>query len=101
MSVANEDAVVLSGPLDGRCSATVRSALYAHIERYPDRDVVVDLSQVESIDLTTLNLLAAAALRLRLGGSGRRVVLRGLSPSVRRVIAFGGLRRLFLVERGG
>ena len=98
MEVAEDGAaVVLSGRLDGRCSARVRTALYEHIDRHPDRDVVVDLTEVESIDLTTLNLLAAAALRVE--RSGRRVVLRGLSPALRRVLAFGGWRRLFRIER--
>jgi anti-anti-sigma factor len=98
VEVSQEDAaVVLSGRLDGRCSASVRAALHEYIDQHPDRDVVVDLTEVESIDVTMLNLLAAAALRVE--RTGRRVVLRGLSPSVRRVIAFGGWRRLFRVER--
>jgi anti-anti-sigma factor len=98
VEVAKEDdAVVLDGRLDGRCSAHVRAALYQHIEQYPARDVVVDLTRVESIDVTTLNLLAAAALRLE--RTGRRLVLRGVSPSLRRVLAFRGWRRLFRVER--
>jgi anti-anti-sigma factor len=97
VEVADDAAVVLSGRLDGRCSANVRAALYEHIDQHPSRDVVVDLTQVESIDVTTLNLLAAAALRVE--RTGRRVVLRGLSPSLRRVIAFGGWRRFFRVER--
>jgi anti-anti-sigma factor len=75
----------------------VRELLYEHIGQQPSRDVVVDLTQVESIDVTTLNLLAAAALRCE--RAGRRVVLRGLSPSLRRVIAYGAWRRLFHVER--
>lgn len=98
MEVAEEDAaVVLSGRLDGRCSDRVRTLLYEHIGRHPDRDVVVDLTEVESIDVTTLNLLAAAALRLE--RTGRRIVLRGLSPTLRRLIAYGGWRRLFRIER--
>ena len=99
MEVVDDEAVVLSGPLDGRCSAQVRTALYEHIERHPHRDIVVDLSGVDSVDVTTLNLLAAAALRVE--RSGRRIVLRGVSPSLRRLIAFGGWRRLLRVERVG
>jgi anti-anti-sigma factor len=89
--------LALSGHLDGRCSSEVREQLYAHIDGHPDEDVVVDLSGVESIDATALRLLAVAALRVE--RAGRRIVLRGCSPALRRVFAFGAWRRLFLLER--
>ena len=91
------DAITLTGRLDGRCSAEVREALYEHIEQHPDEDVVVDVTAVESIDVTVLNMLATAALRLE--RAGRHVVLRGCSPALRRVLAFGSWRRLFRLER--
>lgn len=91
------DAISLSGRLDGRCSAEVRQALYEHIDRHPDEDVVVDLTQVESIDLTVWNTLATAALRVE--RAGRKVILRGCSPALRRVVAFSSQRRLFRMER--
>ncbi len=91
-------AIALSGHLDVRCSAEVRETLYAHIDGHPDRDVVMDLTEVESIDATTLRMFAAAALRVE--RTGRRIVLRGCSPALRRNIAFGGWRRFFAVERG-
>lgn len=91
------EALELTGHLDGRCSAEIREAIYTHIARHPDEDVVVDLSKVESIDMTALRLLAAAALRVQRAGS--QVVLRGCTPAVRRVLAFGAWRRLFRMER--
>ncbi len=96
--MVNEDsAMALSGRVDGRHAAEVREALYERIEG--DRgDVVVDLTEVVSIDGTVVRLLAAAALRLK--RAGRQLVLRGCSPALRRVFAFGGLRRLFAWERG-
>jgi anti-anti-sigma factor len=99
MQVTDDEALALelSGPLDGRCSSELRERLYAHIECHQDEDVVVNLSGVESIDATALRLLAVAALRVE--REGRRVVLRGCSPSLRRVFTFGGWRRLFLLER--
>ena len=98
MFVANEDsAMALSGRLDGRHASEVREALYERIDG-EQGDVVVDLTEVESIDGTVLKLLAAAALRLQ--RTGRQLVLRGCSPALRRVFAFGGLRRLFTWERG-
>jgi anti-anti-sigma factor len=95
--MTNEDsAMSLSGRLDGRHASAVREALYQRIEG-EQGDVVVDLTEVESIDGTVLKLLAAAALRLQ--RTGRQMVLRGCSPAVRRVFAFGGLRRLFAWDR--
>jgi alpha-mannosidase len=46
---SHPDGIALTGHLDVRCSARVREALYTHIERHPDRDVIVDLTEVESI----------------------------------------------------
>jgi anti-anti-sigma factor len=89
--------LALSGRFDGRSTAQVRTALYDHIDHSPDRDVVVDLSAVESLDSTALKLLGAASHHLERGG--RHLVLRGCSPAVRRVLTFSRLRRLFSVER--
>lgn len=94
--ISKGEAFELTGHLDGRCSAVVRDALYEHIRAHPD-DVVVDLSAVESMDVTFLRVLATAALRVE--RNGHRVILRGCSPSLRRAIAGGGWRRLFFLER--
>ena len=98
MVESNQDsAMALAGRVDGRHASEVRAALYERIEG-EEGDVVLDLTEVESIDGTVLKLLAAAALRLQ--RTGRQLVLRGCSPALRRVFAFGGLRRLFAWERG-
>jgi anti-anti-sigma factor len=93
----DDDAIELAGRLDGRSSAQVRDALYDHIERHPREDVRVDCTRVESIDTTVLNLLAAAAVKVRRAGG--TVVLIGCSPGLRRVISHPPWRRLFRVER--
>ncbi len=95
--LVTDDCLALEGLLDGRRSAEVREALYHHIERHPDGDPVVDLSRVVSVDVTTMRLLAAAALKVE--REGRRLVLRDCSPSLRRAFAFTGWRRLFVLER--
>jgi anti-anti-sigma factor len=91
-----DDVVRLSGLLDARRAAETRQALYARIQG-GDGDLVVDLTEVESIDATVMTVLGAAAVRLH--RMGRHVVLRGCRPALRRLFAFRGRRRLFVWER--
>jgi anti-anti-sigma factor len=80
----------VTGRFDGRTTAEVRDELRALMTRHGD--VVVDISELESIDVTALRTLAAAsALSER---SGHHLELVGCSGSVRRAIALLGLRRL-------
>ena len=92
----NGATLFLSGRFDGRSTSMVREALYTHIAGHPE-DVVLDLSEVESIDATALNVLAVATRVME--RDGRHLILRGCSPALRRIIAFTRLRRLMQLER--
>ena len=85
----------LSGRLDGRSTAGVRDLLHDLVARYDD--VVVDLTDVESIDVNGLNMLAATSKLME--RDGRHLVLRGCRPSLRRVIAFTRVRHVLEMER--
>lgn len=91
----DKDTLELSGALDVRCTAELRRILYALIAR-ADGDVVVDIARVESIDITTLKMLAVA--NRVAGRGGQRVVLRGCSTGVRRLLHLSHLRSMIPVE---
>lgn len=89
-------ALKLVGDFDVRSTSEVRDALYAHLHAHPEYDVVVDLSGVPSIDPTALRLLAVATRAAE--RNGHRLLLRGCSPSVRRMLTVARLRHLVMVE---
>jgi anti-anti-sigma factor len=93
----NEDTLELTGSLDVRCTAELRTALYGLIESRQG-DVHVDIARVESIDMTTLKMLAVANRFAE--RQGRRVVLRGGTPGVRRLLHLSHLRWMIPVEPG-
>ena len=95
-AASKDDVVLLSGLLDARRAAETRQVLYQRIES-AGGDVVVDMTEVETLDATVMTVLAAAAIRLR--RVGRHVVLRGCTPTLRRLFAHRGWRRLFVWER--
>jgi anti-anti-sigma factor len=88
--------LLLGGDLDVRSTWHVRNAIYELLGSY-EGDVVIDLTDVESADVTALRVLAVAtrqALR-----DGHRLTLRGCSPAVRRMLLISHLRRLVAVDR--
>ena len=88
----------LSGSLDVRCIAELRTSVYALLDEC-DGDVYVDVSRVESVDMTTLKMLAVANRAAE--RAGRRVVLRGGSPGLRRLLHLSHLRWMLPVEPAG
>lgn len=88
--------LVLSGDFDVRSTWEVRNALYEHLQGH-DEDVVVDLSDVATIDMTALRVLAAASLAA--AQQGHHLTLRGCVPAVRRMMHLTRLSRVLEVER--
>ncbi|WP_183094796.1 STAS domain-containing protein [Nocardioides stalactiti] len=89
--------LMLSGDFDVRSTGEVRIAVYEHLRRNEGGAITIDMSEVETVDLTALKLLAVAShFALR---EGQRMVLRGACPAVRRMLHLSHLIRFFEVER--
>ena len=78
-----------------RSTWEVRNAIYEHLDGHDD-DVVIDLTDVTTIDVTALRLLAVAT-RAGLAAPGTTSRVRGPGPAVRRMLH---LTRLTHAGRG-
>ena len=87
--------LVIGGQLDVRCISELRTAVYDHLETHPDH-VILDLSGVESADLTVLKMLAVASRMAN--QSAHRVTFRDPPGPVRRLMHLAHLRGLLTVE---
>ena len=82
--------LVLSGDLDVRSTMQVRTAVQELLVSYDE--VAIDLSGVESADVTALEVLAAATVQaIR---DGHHLTLRQPSAAVRRMLHISHLARV-------
>jgi anti-anti-sigma factor len=96
MELETDDATLwISGQLDVRCITELRNAVYDHLDAHPGH-VVLDLSEVESADLTVLKMLAVASRGAN--RAGHRVTVRDCPDGVRRLLHLAHLRGLMTVE---
>ena len=88
--------ILLSGDFDVRSTMEVRNAIYEHLQGH-DEDVVIDLTDVTTIDVTALKVLAVATRQAT--RDGHHLTLRGCGPAVRRMLHLTRLIRVVEVER--
>lgn len=93
-----ENILELTGSLDVRRTAELRAAVYRLLDEQTG-DVRVGISRVESVDLTTLKMLAVANRVAE--RQGRRVILTGGSPAMLRLLHLSHLRWMLPVEPSG
>ena len=99
MDITRDGAVlVLGGDFDVRSTMEVRNAVYDLLASC-DADVVIDLTEVESVDVTALKMLAVATRQAQ--RDGHHLTLRGCSPAVRRMLLLSHLNRMVAVDRSG
>ncbi len=96
MDIATDgSALVLSGDFDVRSTWKVRTAVYDHLAAYDH--VVVDLTDVETVDVVALRVLAAASRHA--ARVGQQLTLRGCNGAVRRLLHMTHLIRVVELER--
>ncbi len=88
--------LVLSGDFDVRSTWMARSVIYDHLDTV-EGDVVLDVSDVHSADVTALKVLAVATRQA--SRNGQHLTLRGCNGAVRRLLHMTHLIRVVDVER--
>lgn len=86
--------VVASGRLDSNSAATLEAVLPARAQA--NAKVVLDLSEAPYVSSAGLRVLLIGAKAAR--AAGHKLVLCGLSPSVREVFDISGFTSIFAIE---
>ncbi len=94
--ISDGPTLVLRGDFDVRSTREVRAAIYERLNSYDD-DVVLDMTDVATIDATALRLLAVATRHAWL--TGHHLTVRNPGPAVRRMAHLTRLAHAIEVER--
>lgn len=81
--------MVLKGDLDLKTADPLRDALDKLIDRYRDRSVVLDLSEVGFVDSSGLGVILGRYRKL--SAQGRTISIAGVRPPVRAVLELAGI----------
>lgn len=81
--------VAVKGDLDLKTAEPLRDALDKLVDRYRDKNLVLDLTEVEFVDSSGLGVILGRYRRL--SSQGRQISLTGVKPSVRAVLELAGV----------
>jgi stage II sporulation protein AA (anti-sigma F factor antagonist) len=84
--------VALKGDLDLKTADPLRDALDKLMDRYRDRNLVLDLSEVGFVDSSGLGVILGRYRRLK--EQGRAIALTGVRPQVRSVLELAGVESI-------
>jgi anti-anti-sigma factor len=88
--------LAVGGRLDVRSAADARTVLHAAVDSGCG-DLVLDLTELDSWDATGLGVIMEA--HRRAGRVNRRLVLRGVSPQMERLLVATRLHRILTIDR--
>jgi len=88
--------VPIGGTLDLSAVGRLRDQLDDVIDRFPERDLVLDLAGVDFIDSSGLGLILGRFRRLE--AAGRRLKLVGVGGPVEKVLRLSGFHGIMEVE---
>lgn len=88
--------VAINGDLDLKTAEPLRDALDQLIERYKDKQLVLDLAEVDFIDSSGLGVILGRYRRL--AAQGRTLSLVGVKPGVRIVFDMAGIPSIISVS---
>lgn len=85
----NRITVAVSGDLDLKTAGPLRETLDRLLDRYRDKQLVLDLAEVDFVDSSGLGVILGRYRKMK--GEGRTLAITGVKPSVRVVMEFAGL----------
>lgn len=91
----NHVIVGIKGDLDLKTAPPLREALDKLIDRYRDKSLVIDLSEVDFVDSSGLGVILGRYRRL--ASQSRTISLHGVRPSVRAVLELAGVDSIMTI----
>lgn len=88
--------VGLKGDMDLKTADPLREALDKLIDRYRNKNLVLDLGDVDFVDSSGLGVILGRYRRLQ--GQGRTISLQGVKPSVKVVLELAGIDSIINVS---